>query len=387
MIMLRRGAERRVRRGHCWIFSNEIAEPPVRTLEPGALHELVDHAGRFIATVYVNPKSLITARVLCRQKRGIDRSFFEERLRKAIAWRKRVLPHRDACRLVFSEADGIPGLVVDRYGSVLVLQSLTAGIDRFMEELLSIIVALMAPKGVFVRNDSPFREMEGVPLHKYLAYGDVPDVVEISSGGLRFLVDIVNGQKTGFFLDQESNRDLMRKYVEQDSMILDLFSYTGAWGMHALAAGAGEVTAVDSSKRALQLAAIVAELNGFFDRFKAINQNAIEFLKQHQTSWDMVILDPPAFIKNRAGISHGIKGYIDINRRVLGHLKKGGILVTCSCSHHLDIPTFEKVLTSASVQSGRTLRLLESRGQGPDHPMLLAMPETRYLKLLVAQVV
>ena len=385
MITLNKNSDRRVRKGHLWVFSNEIAAPPVSDLEPGSVHELCDARGEFLGMVYACPSSLIAARILCRNKVKIDVDFFHDRIQAALERRMRLFPERDAYRLVYGEADFLPGLVVDRYGRFLVVQSLTSGMDRFWEEVLEALITILKPEGVYLRNDSPFRALEGLPQEKKPVYGSFPETVPITSHGLTFLVDIPNGQKTGFYLDQESNRSLMKRYVASGAKGLDLFCYTGAWGLHAIAAGAAEMTAVDSSRGALKLAEANAKINGMLDRFGAVRDNVLDFLKKTQLSWDIIILDPPAFIKSRSQIKDGLKGYIDLNRRSLGKLNPGGILITCSCSHHLDRAAFEDMLLSASRQSGRELRILDSRGQGPDHPVLLSMPETRYLKVVVAQ--
>jgi 23S rRNA (cytosine1962-C5)-methyltransferase len=387
MIKLKKNAHRRVRGGHLWVFSNEIADPPVNALEAGSIHELRDHAGDFIGMCYANSAGLISARILSRKKIEIDPQFFFSRIESALARRNDLFPERDSYRLVFGESDHLPGLVVDRYRDILVVQTSTAGMDRQREPIVEALVDLLAPKGIFRRNDSRTRTLEGLPLEKGLEYGSVPSTVEIDSSGLRFLVDVSEGQKTGFFLDQESNRSLIRQYARPDGLVLDLFAYTGAWGLHALAGGAGRVVAVDSSRGALATAVRNAELNGLDDRFEAVRDNAIDFLKKTRDQWDVIVIDPPAFIRSRATIKDGKKGYIDVNRRALGRLKSGGILITCSCSHHLHPDEFDQILSAASRQSGRELRILDSRGQGPDHPVLLSMPETRYLKVIVAQAV
>ena len=387
MITLKKNSDRRVRRGHLWVFSNEIADPPVSELEPGSVHELRDIRGEFLGMVYAGPSSLIAARILSRTKVDIDGHFFQERILSALQRRSKLFPDKDVYRLVYGEADFLPGLVVDRYGRFLVVQSLTSGMDRFLEDVLEALQTILEPEGIYLRNDSPFRTLEGLHQEKKPAFGSVPETVTINSHGLDLLVDIANGQKTGFYLDQESNRSLMKQYVAPGASVLDLFCYTGAWGLHAASAGAAEVTAVDSSRPALELAGANAELNGMQDRFHAAKDNAIDFLKKAPRTWDMIILDPPAFIKSRSQIKEGLKGYIDLNRRALGKLRSGGILVTCSCSHHMDRITFEDMLLTASRQSGRELRILDARGQGPDHPVLLSMPETRYLMVIVAQAV
>jgi 23S rRNA (cytosine1962-C5)-methyltransferase len=387
MIKLKKRADQRVRKGHLWVFSNEIEDPPVGSLEPGAIHELVDSSGEFLGMVYVNPSSLISARILSRKRVPIDGAFLKRRIEDARERRRRLFPERNFYRLVFGEGDLLPGLVVDRYNQVLVVQAQTAGMDRMADDIVGTLVQILKPEGIFLRNDSSVRSLEGLSQEKRLAYGHVPATVQIESRGVTFLVDIANGQKTGFFLDQEANRPLMGQYVPADARVLDLFSYTGAWALHALAAGTGEATAVDTSRGALKLAEENARLNGMEGRFHAVRDSAVDFLKKTEQRWDVVILDPPAFIKSRSVIKEGLKGYIDVNRRALGKLSSGGILVTCSCSQHLDSAGFEEMLLIASRQAGRQLRILETRGQGPDHPVLLAMPETRYLKVVVAQVV
>ncbi|MEW6351935.1 MAG: class I SAM-dependent rRNA methyltransferase [Thermodesulfobacteriota bacterium] len=389
MIRIRKGADRRVRAGHLWIFSNEIEDPPVGDLQPGSIHEVTDGAGEFVGMAYANPRSLIAARVLSRKRRDIDEEFFRSRFEAALERKTRLAASldSDSYRLIFGEGDLVPGLVVDKYRDVLVIQALTAGIDAKIELIVSELVSLLQPAGVFLRNDVSARELEGLPKEKRLAHGSVPETVQVRLRGMEFLVDIVNGQKTGFYLDQEFNRALMDRHVREGAKVLDLFSYTGAWGIRAAKAGAGEVVAVDSSRGALNLAEANAELNGVAGVFSTVREPVLEFLKKSQDTWDLIVLDPPAFIKSRALVKEGIKGYIDINRRALLRLGSGGILVTCSCSHHLDEGSFEELIASASRQSGRELRILEKGGQGPDHPALLAMPETRYLKLMAVQVV
>lgn len=387
MISLKGQKDRRVRKGHLWIFSNEIESPPVSSLEPGSIHELTDHAGEFMGMVYVNPASLITARLLSTRRRDIDADFIHERISSALGRRTTLYRDRDHYRLVYSESDLLPGLVVDRYGDTLVVQSLTAGMDSMLEWVQEALVDLLEPQGIYLRNDSQFRTLEGLPLEKRILYGSVPDKVEISSRGLRILVDVVNGQKTGFFLDQESNRDAIERYIPPGARILDLFSYSAAWALRGLASGAESAIAVDSSRGALDMAMANAGLNDVAGRLAVVKQPVVDYLKKCREKFDLVVLDPPAFIKSRSQVKDGRKGYIDVNRRAMMRIDSGGILVTCSCSHHLDLEDFMAVIQSASTQSGRQLRILEVRGQGPDHPVLLSMPETRYLKVVIAQVV
>lgn len=385
MIRLKKNMDRRVRRGHLWVFSNEIADPPVSMLEPGGIHELVDASAEFLGVVYVNPASLIAARILSRRKETIDLEFLTRRIQAAWDLRRRVYGKGDVYRMVFGESDFLPGLVVDRYGAVLTVQSLTAGMDRLLDDVVTVLVEVLQPQGIFLRNDSPARSLERIPQEKRVVYGMLPDEILIDCAGLKFPVDVQNGQKTGFYLDQEHNRGVMKYLVHPGDRVLDLFSYSGAWGIHAAAAGASEVVAVDSSRGALALAEAAAKMNGVAERFVTVKDSALEFLKRSRDDWDVIVLDPPAFIKNRAAMKEGLKGYIDLNRRALARLKPGGTLVTCSCSHHVSPSDFEGLLFTASLRSSKRVRLLNARGQGPDHPVLLAMPETRYLKVLVAQ--
>jgi 23S rRNA (cytosine1962-C5)-methyltransferase len=387
MITLRKNADRRVRRGHPWVFSNEIADPPVSELEPGSIHEMRDASGEFLGMVYANSAGLIAARILTRKKQDIDRDFLQSRIKAAIERRESLNPNADSYRLVFGESDLLPGLIVDRYGEYLAVQMLTAGMDRLSEDVIDSLVSLLAPAGIQLRNDSPSRALEGLVLEKKSADGSIPDLVKISCDGLTFLVDIANGQKTGFFLDQQANRPALMRYVTPGARMLDLFCYSGAWGVYGASTGAGHIVGVDTSRGALKLAQDNASINQVDDRFTTTRDSVVEFLKKNRDTWDLIVLDPPAFIKSRSKIKEGRKGYIDINRRALNRLDSGGILITCSCSYHLDLQDFLDVIAAASRQSGRELRLLEIRGQGPDHPVLLSMPETRYLKVVVAQVI
>jgi 23S rRNA (cytosine1962-C5)-methyltransferase len=387
MISLKKNHDRRIRRGHLWVFSNEIGDPPVSRLEPGTVHELRDASGEFLGMVYVNPNSLIAARILSRKRTQIDEAFLQQRIATALAFRKRLFPSKDSFRLFFGESDLLPGLIVDKYGTVLVLQTLTAGVDALLDTILTVLIDELSPEGIYLRNDSPMRLLEGLQQEKRLAYGNIPEDLTIDSDGLRLLVDVLEGQKTGYFLDQEFNRRIMKDFTFPGAKVLDLFCYTGAWGLHAAAAGAEEVTAVDSSERALDLARSNAERNCMASRFRAVREPVIDFLKKTSEMWDVIILDPPAFVKGKAQLKEGTKGYIDANRRALTKLKPGGILITCSCSHHMDEESFENAILAASRQSGKDLRILAIRGQGPDHPYLLSMPETKYLKLIAAQAV
>lgn len=385
-VKLKRRADKRIREGHCWVFSNEIADPPVSELEPGALYTLSDWQGQFLGIVYCNPNSLIACRILSRKQTEINEDFFRARIRKAADWRKAIYRNSDCYRMVFSESDGLPGLIVDRYDRHFVCQSFTAGMDVFMGMVAEVLVEDFDPASIYLRNDSPYRVLEGLPLEKRLVYGQIGEPIVMMSGRLRLKVDVVTGQKTGAFLDQEWNRSLMNHYVSPGADVLDLFSYTGAWALHALASGASTATAVDTSSNALRLAQENAQLNNLDQGLKCVREPAVDFLKKQKRYWDLIVLDPPAFVKSRRDRDEGIKGYIDVNRRAMSRLRTGGMLVSCSCSHHIDVPTFERIILTAGKQAGKSLRLIETRGQGPDHPVLMSMPETRYLKVSVTQI-
>ncbi len=386
MIRLKKHADRKVRRGGLWIFSNEIQEPQVRDLVAGAIYELRDFSGEFLGIVYANPKSLIAARILSRQKVQIDVDFFVERLSKALDWRRSFCRAREAYRIVFGESDFIPGLVVDKYGPHVVVQSSAAGIDNMLDTIVEAIDKLLSPESVIVRNDSSARNLEGVASYSEIKKGANIDRINFRSGELSFVADLLRGQKTGFFLDQEFNRPGLKRYLSGGNCsVLDLYCYSAAWGMHALNAGVQSVTAVDSSSVALEMALENARINNFESRTSFVREDALHFLSGAAAQWDLIILDPPAFIKSRSKVREGRQGYIDINRKALTRLKKGGLLVSCSCSSHLGLPDFMDALNIAAYRSGRDLRILEVAGQGPDHPSLVSMPETRYLKVVFAQ--
>lgn len=370
-----------------WVFSNEIASPKVSDLNQGDIHELSDSAGNFIGMVYSNPQSLISARIVSRMRTAIDYSFVKNRIQEANERRLDICSNSNAYRLFYGESDLIPGLIIDKYHDHFVIQSSTAGVDAILDMIVDAIVDLFKPSGIFIRNDLPVRDLEGILREKKLAYGKLPENIEINLNGLKFVVDVENGQKTGFFLDQEFNRSSLLKYLSPNDRVLDLFCYSGAWGIYASARGNCSVTGIDSSNSALELARINSEMNNVQDRVGLVKSDCIEFLKKTDETWDVVIADPPAYIKSKSKLAEGKRGYLDLNKRALMRLRKGGILVTCSCSHHLSLEDFQDLLLTASLQSSRDLRILEVLGHGPDHPCLLAMPETRYLKVLVCQVI
>jgi len=382
-IRLKKGAERRLRRGHRWVFSNEVNDS-LRGLEPGELVEIVSWTGKFLGIGTINPHALIAVRLFSRRRVAIDRAFLQGRIQRAAELRRWLPGIGEAHRLVYADADFLPGLVVDRYGQHLVIQTLTQGMARLEEVILDILEEAFSPASIYCRNDSPARVLEKLPLERRLATGRLPEELVVKINGLEFRVDILGGQKTGLFLDQRCNWSWLRDWVQGDK-VLDGCCYQGAWGVHAACHGAKEVVAVDSSEAALAVAAENLRLNGVESKCRLVRSDIFSFLRETEETFDVIILDPPAFIKSRAKIKEGERGYLDLNRRALLRLRPGGLLITCSCSHLLGEARLRELVCQAGRLSRKELRLLEARGQAPDHPVLPAMPETAYLKCLALQ--
>ncbi len=380
------GREKRLLQGHRWVFSNELASHPSE-FEPGSWVSVYTSKGVCFGSGYINPHSLIAVRLVCRPHEKPSREFFGERLKKAAERRDTLFYPASPCtRLVYGEADGLPGLIVDRYGEVLVYQITTLGMSQKEGLLRELLLDLFRPQALVFRNDTSVRTLEGLPLEKGVAHGELPDPCWINIDGLEFLIDPVNGQKTGFYLDQRDNRGTLRRWAK-DRRVLDLFCYNGAWGLSAAAAGARQVVGIDQSSEAVEQARHSAARNHLETICRFDQEEAFFFLRSlKKGAFDLIILDPPAFAKTRSTLSQARKGYTDLNRRALLALEPGGILVSCSCSYHLSEEAFREVLLNAALASGRQLRLLEARGQALDHPVLLAMPETRYLKCTILEV-
>jgi 23S rRNA (cytosine1962-C5)-methyltransferase len=386
-LILRPGHDRRLRAGHPWIFSNEIDR--IDGIPNGGDAVLVfSSRGDCLGTAYYNPHSLIAARLLSRKQETIDTvDFFRERLAAALDYRRRLYGDLNAVRLVHGEGDGLPGLVVDRYGEVLSVQFLTLGMEKRREQILLALRDLFAPAAIVARNDVGVRELEGLPQQVELLYGELPPQVLIDEHGLRFRVDVTGGQKTGHFLDQKENHLALRGRVE-GKRVLDLFCYSGSWSVHAASLGAREVTGVDISAGALALAEENAGLNDLQSACSFVRADVFDLLRDWGRTGERfgtVILDPPAFVKSKKKLPEAIRGYLTINRRAMELVAPGGYLFTCSCSHHLQREIFLDLLRQAAAQAGRNARLLELRGQAFDHPVLLACPETDYLKCAVLQ--
>jgi 23S rRNA (cytosine1962-C5)-methyltransferase len=388
-IVLARGEDKRIRGGHQWIFSNEIREISGEKV-PGEAAEAFDAGGSFVGAGYYNPGSLIAVRLLSRQRADIDGAeFYRQRIAAALALRRLLYPEMETFRVVYGEGDLLPGLVVDKYGDYLSVQLLTSGMERRKGLITGVLREMFTPRGIVARNDVSVRSLEGLEEKVELLQGDAPEDLVIEEHTLRFRVDLLHGQKTGHFLDQKENHLLLKERVK-GKVVLDCFCYSGSWGIHAALFGAREVTCVDSSQRAVALAEENAALNCFAGIIKCEAADAFErlrSLKGEGRSFDVVVLDPPAFVKSRKSLKEAMKGYFTINRRAMELLRPGGFLITCSCSFHMEREMFRDLLANAAQQARREMRLVEVRSQAPDHPVLLSMPETEYLKCFVIQAV
>ena len=380
-------ADRRLRVGHLWIYSNEIdvEKTPLKAYAAGEVVRVEDARGKQLGLAYLNPNTLLAGRMLSsRADAVIDTDWFLRRLQAALALRTRL--YAEPCyRLVHGESDGLPGLVVDRYGDYLSVQITTAGMERLKPFLMDALRQLLDPRGIVLRNDSSSREQENLPA-EIEVIGELPETVEIAEDGVRYAVALASGQKTGFFYDQRDNRSRLQRYVAGKS-VLDVFSYVGAWALRAAHYGAAAVTCLDSSQSALNAAQVNAQLNGV--ALETIRDDALAGLKALRgagRSFDVVIVDPPALIKRKKDVDAGQEHYAALNRAAINLLSADGILIACSCSHHLEIDQLQRILLRESKSAGRRLQILEQGGQGPDHPVHPAIPETRYLKAFVCRV-
>ncbi len=384
-LVLRKNEERRLLAGHVWVFSNEVdtGKTPLSAFSPGDLADLVSSSGRRLGTVYVNPHSLICARMFSqRAHAAFDAALLQRRLRTALELRERFFS-QPCYRLVYAESDGLPGLVVDRFHDVLVVQLNTAGMERVREPLLEVLEELLRPAGIVLRNDSPVRLLEGL-TQEIEVLGVVPDTVQVEEGGVSFEVPVREGQKTGWFFDQRANRQALHKYVPGRS-VLDLFSYVGAWGLQAVRAGARQVTCVDASAAALDMLQRTALNNKLEERVDVLQGDVatvLQSLRDAGQGFDVVVVDPPAFIKRRKDMHRGEQGYLRINEQAISLLEPGGILISCSCSMHLSAERLQQLLLQAATRQGRRLQILERGFQALDHPVHPAIAETAYLKAL-----
>ncbi len=385
-VILKKGEEDRLLMGHPWVFGNEV-----RIIEgavvPGDIVDVHDFKNNYIGSGYINPNSKILVRLLTREHEEINRDFFRKRIRQAWDYRRKLVD-TSSCRVIFGEADFLPALIVDKFGDYLSIQTLSLGIEKYKDIILELLEEILEPKGIYERNDVQIREKEGLEQKKGFIKGPFDTTVEIMENEVKLLVDIANGQKTGYFLDQRENRAALKPFVK-DARVLDTFTHTGGFALHAAYYGAKEVTAVDISEHAIEYVKRNAELNGLQDKIKGVVGNVFDVLKEYQTTnekFDVVILDPPAFCKTKSAVEGAYRGYKDINLRGMKILKPGGFLVTCSCSHYMYPGLFMEMLQDAARDAKRMVRQVEFRTQAKDHPVLYGSDESMYLKCVILQV-
>ena len=388
-LRLKHGEDRRLTAGHLWVFSNEVdtARTPLTAFEPGSLCRVISDREKFLGYAYVNPRSLISARILGRDPDFLPgKSLIVHRLQVALSLR-RALYEQPFYRLVYGESDGLPGLVLDRFGDVIIGQIATAGMEALKSEIEEAVRKVIAPSAMLWKNDSGAREMEGLNAYVEPAFGNIPDSMTVEEGGLQFTVTVGEGQKTGWFFDQAANRMALRKYVG-GARVLDVFSYLGAWGLGALKAGATEVTCVDASASALESLQSSAKAQGLKPNvIRGDAFDVLESLHAEGRRFDVVIIDPPAFIKRRKDIPKGEAAYKRLNQLAMQLLEREGVLVSCSCSYHMQAESLVTAIQRAARHVSRFVQIVEVGGQAPDHPIHPAIPETRYLKAFFCRVV
>ncbi len=376
-------AVERLEKGHLWVFTSDIVSRG--GAEAGDCVRVVDVKGKAYGTAHFSTTSQIVLRMLSRRVVAIDEEFLFKRLQQALRFREQIVKDTDAYRLVYAEGDLLPGLIVDRYGDYLSVQLLDQGMDRQTTDVVSALTRLVAPRGIVARNDVAVRTKEDLPLDSQILAGEIPAKVEVRMNGLHFGVDLVGGQKTGIFLDQRENYVAVREYA-RGGRALDCFTGSGGFALH-LASGCDSLEAIDSSAEAIEMARGNAAANQV-SNVEFREANAFDYLPSlvagHRL-FDLVVVDPPAFTKSREAVEHAVRGYREINMRALRVLQPGGILVSCSCSHHMSEAHLLETVAQAARDCGKRLRLLERRSQAHDHPVLLTVPETQYLKCLIFQ--
>ena len=393
IVTLKEGEGRTLKAGGAWVYDNEI-DSIMGSFENGDIVTVHDFDGYFLGYGFINTKSKITVRILSRKKDTvIDDVFLEERVQAAWDYRKQVID-TGSCRLIFGEADFLPGIVVDKFADVLVVESLALGIDKLKQQILDAVKRVLAKdgitvRGIYERSDAKVREQEGMERYKGFIGEPFDTRVEIVENGVKYIVDVEDGQKTGFFLDQKKNRAAMHS-VCKGKRVLDCFTHTGSFALNAGIAGATEVIGVDASELGVEQARENARLNGLEDKVSFVCADVFDFLpalEEKGEKFDVVILDPPAFTKSRNSIKNAVKGYREINVRGMKLVKDGGFLATCSCSHFMDPELFHKTIMEAAHGAHKRLRQVEFRTQAPDHPILWAADSSYYLKFYIFQVV
>ncbi|MGB6623340.1 MAG: class I SAM-dependent rRNA methyltransferase [Candidatus Acidiferrales bacterium] len=376
-----RGADR-IRTGHLWVYRSDVRAAEA---DSGDIVRIQDDRGNFVGHAFYSTRSQIAVRLLTREDVPVDRAFFGARIQAAAEFRKRIVKDTEAYRLIYSEADLLPSLIVDRYGDFLVIQTLSQGTERRKDEFVSILAELFSPRGILERNDPRVRELEGLDRRVSLLFGEVPEEVIVSRNAIRFVHDLYKGQKTGGFLDQRENHSASVAYASGE--VLDCFTYHGGFAL-TLASHAAHVEGIDLSSAAIEIARRNQDLNQISNvAFR--EANSFDVLKSYDDDgrkFDLIILDPPAFAKNRDSVHSAVRGYKEINLRAMKILKPGGYLITCSCSYHIPEPLFLQVIAGAATDARKSLQIVERRTQARDHAILLTMPETHYLKCFILQI-
>jgi 23S rRNA (cytosine1962-C5)-methyltransferase len=385
--ILKKGKEKRTLYGHPWIYKSDINSVS-EEVSPGDIVSIYSYKNQFIGQGYFNPKSQITIRMLTtKENENIDYDFFYKRILNAWNYRKEVADI-NSCRVIFGESDFLPALIVDKFSDYLVVQTLALGIDKYKSLIVDILNEIIQPKGIFERNDVPVRELEGLEQIKGFLSPEFDTNVLMVENGVEFLVDVKDGQKTGFFLDQKENRAALKPFVK-DKKVLDCFSHTGSFALHAGYYGAKSVLGIDISEHATEYATQNAIRNNLENVCSFKTANTFDILRDFydkNEKFDTIILDPPAFTKSKKTIQSAIRGYKEINLRAMKIINEGGYLVTCSCSHHVDYELFMNILFDAAADARKQVRVVEERFQGKDHPTLLASSETQYLKCIILQI-
>ncbi len=386
-LVLKRRIAQRIANGHPWIFSNEV-DRVEGDLAPGAIVDVFYADGKLAGRGYANPQSQIIARLLTRKQVEIDREFFHKRISAAWNYRQK-LGYTENCRLVFGEADSLPALIIDKFNDYFVIQTLALGIDIWKQDIVSILKEIFQPKGIYERNDVPVRELEGLKQQKGFLTEPFDTNIIINENGLKFHVDVENGQKTGYFLDQQDNRRAIRNIVK-DAEVLGAFTYTGTFEIHAAYYGAKSVLGIDISENAVMQANRNAKLNGLDHIVKFETMNAFDVLKvwakEGSRKYDVVMLDPPAFTKSRETIQKAITGYKEINLRGMKLIRNGGFLVTSSCTNLVQPELFLQTIEMAAKDARRKIRQVTFQAQASDHPIIWGMENTNYLKFLIVEV-
>jgi 23S rRNA (cytosine1962-C5)-methyltransferase len=388
-LRLAKNEDKRLRSGHLWIYSNEVdtQATPLRNFSAGEQVIVENQQGKSLGVAYINPQSLICARMMTNDERPVDLNTLKKRIKAALALREQLFD-QPYYRLIFGESDLLPGLVVDRFGDHLCVQLNTAGMDAMRDLVIEALVRMLQPTSILLRNDAAVRKLEGLPLEVVTAYGEVPDEVELIENGVRFLAPLAAGQKTGWFYDQRPNREWLRNIVP-GKRVLDLFSYVGSFGIQAAVFGADDVWCADISESALDMVHKNAELNGVADKLNTVQGDAFTILKSFKEAderFDVIIVDPPAFIKRKKDMKEGMLAYRRINEMAMRLLNNDGYLISASCSMHMPREELLDLVRASARHIDRHAQILAEGMQGMDHPVHPAIPETRYLKAVLSRV-